>query len=103
MARYDRAVLQKLADQLYFRAALAVIAHVLTWGFVFGVLAHVVVAFLEVSGGADQRAGITAYAAVAGVLLGAFIGFSQAFKLRVEAQRILWMLEIEKRLDKGGK
>jgi hypothetical protein len=98
MAEYDPSVLKKLADRLYNRAAWVSALHIL-FGFLLGLIPGGIVRLLygHVSlQTLGQLVFFCAIAPVAGAVIGYVSGSQKAFLMRVEAQRLLVLLEIER-------
>lgn len=98
-ADYDRRILQKLADSLYRRADSIAYTYTIVFAALGGLLGFGATRVVAPTG-----AGSIWLVAGAGVLcglIGAAVGSAEAFKLRVQAQQTLWMIQIEKILTEG--
>lgn len=92
MAAYDPQILEKFADRLYSQAA-NVIASSTLLGFLIGLVLG------GMLGRAVAKESIGTYVFIAGIvaaLIGWQIGRDRAFHLKLEAQRTLCQLQIEK-------
>jgi hypothetical protein len=94
--QYDPNVLQKYADQLYSHARWVVVLWAL-WGFLLGFAASGILAWVLVSRspGAPPGAWILLLWLV-GLALGLAYGRGKAFQFRLEAQRTLCQVQIER-------
>jgi hypothetical protein len=88
---YDASILERFAEDLYDQAQSAVLKAVLTWG-VLGLIVGLIGAK---TGRADALV-FAIFGAVVGGTIGGFIGAGRAFKLRLEAQRTMCQVAIEK-------
>jgi len=92
MAEYDPQIVQKFADRLYSQAA-GIIGLSAVLGFLIGTVAGGAV------GNATAKQGTGTYILIGGIiatLIGWLIGRERAFHLKLEAQRALCQLQIEK-------
>jgi uncharacterized integral membrane protein len=98
MADYDEQILMQFADQLYSQARAIVISTAVLYGLIamfVGFVGSAAMAAanprLEVPIGA-----VTGVVTILGVLIGVSVGNRRAFHLRLEAQRLLVQLQIER-------
>lgn len=96
-AKYDQGILQQYSDRLYKRAS-RIVAWDTVIGLVVGLILAMILATLEAA--TSQRQPIHSSAplllAIAGLIIGYVIGNGRAFSLRLEAQRTLLQMEIER-------
>lgn len=86
MAQYDQAMLEKFVDRLYRRAAFTVVTWTLLGGTI-GVMA----------GSVAPSVGMVLLG-VLGAVVGLLIGQEKSFMLRVEGQRIMVLVQVEKNI-----
>jgi glucose-6-phosphate-specific signal transduction histidine kinase len=94
MANYEPAVLERWAEKLYSRARLLALSYGVAGALIGGCIGAAV-AFAMKAHGSDQNAFVIGAASL-GLAVGIAEGFRKSFMLRLEAQRTLCQLEIEK-------
>lgn len=92
--RYDPNILQQYADALYDRAKGIIVVTALQYGVVFWVVAYIFVRVMPRQNLPDAN-GLLLILGVIGCGIGASVGRTKAFNLKLEAQRILSLREIE--------
>ena len=102
MAEYNPDILQKYVDRLYLRATGALIRYVIIFIVLMAMIGAGVGYILYMIkekgtwGSLQDYAGIGAFwGGVAGLIVGILIGSEKAFRLRLEAQRTLCLMQIE--------
>lgn len=94
MIKYDASIIQQFADRLYKKAN-SIVANFTVIGILFG---------LGIGFGFDKAYGLGNVGLVAGVVLGAVIGYAmgqeRAFALKLQAQVALCQVQIEQNTRK---
>ncbi len=99
---YDSTVLQRFADDLYSRARFIVLQYVVIYvvfGWVTWTVAALAYAFYHHTKGTAGDLGgseVRAMFVIVFAVVGGFVGANKGFRLRLDAQRTLCQLQIEK-------
>jgi uncharacterized membrane protein len=104
MAEYDPAVLLQYTDRLYSQAKWSAFKYGFVSLFFGALVTGIVVAFVPTTKnfGADNAGQAVLVMAVVIGLIGAARGWEKAFMLRLEAQRVLCQLQIERNTRGAG-
>ena len=101
MAEYDPAVLQKFADKLYMNAIAVIIGCTILGSIVGAVCGKLVVAFAPKTLSVDSSALLWG-ATLLCLGVGFLIGQERAFRYKLEAQRTLCQMQIERNTRLGA-